>query len=613
MRTESGTASPYSAVARGLRSLLLAGCALLATCLAALPSSALADDWAINSFAVRLSVQADGSLNVTEDIEVNFVTPHHGIFRDIPVVYDYDQASNRVLQLDVRSITNASDRPWQYATSRNGAYEEIKIGDPNQTLSGGQSYLLTYTVHGAFNGFEDHDELFWNVTGNQWAVPIAAATATVSTPPGSLQRQTCYQGPNGSTDPCTAALAADTASFAATRPLNPGEGLTVVVALNKGAIPNPVPILEAKPRTLPQYFELTPATVLGSLILLAVGLGLLGRYWWLHGRDRQYTTAYYTQHDLNAPDQITPLFQHRPVVVEFEPPDQLRPGQLGLILDESADTKDVTATIIDLAARGYLTITEVPGSGIFARGNYQLKKLPGGDVTKLQRYERTIYSGLFQKGDDLFLSTIRGTFKPTLDDAEAQLYTDAQARKWFTHNPQWTRIGWAAAGVVTIVVGGVLTFLLGAFLGAGLIGIAIVVIGVLVTLGHRSMPQKTAGGHDVLMRTLGFRMYMTTAEKYQQQFAEREKIFTAYLPYAIVFGCVDRWAHAFQDIDVAAATAGWYVGAQGFNALAFSSNLQTFNSTVASSISYTPASRGSSGFGGGGGGGGMGGGGGGSW
>src|SRR5712692_8176613 len=188
-RTESGTASPYSAVAHGLRPLLMAGVALLAVGAAAVPSTALAEDWAISSFDARISVQADGSLAVTEDIEVNFVTPHHGIFRDIPVVYDYDQKYNRVLQLDMRSVTDASDRPWQYTTSRNGANEEIKIGDPNQTLTGRQSYRLTYTVSGAFNGFPDHDELYWNVTGNQWAAPIAAASATVSTPLGSLQRQ----------------------------------------------------------------------------------------------------------------------------------------------------------------------------------------------------------------------------------------------------------------------------------------------------------------------------------------------------------------------------------------------------------------------------------------
>jgi uncharacterized membrane protein len=161
-------------------------------------------------------------------------------------------------------------------------------------------------------------------------------------------------------------------------------------------------------------------------------------------------------------------------------------------------------------------------------------------------------------------------------------------------------------------VGAGLTFLLGAAVGAGLVGIAIVIIGIVVTALFWWMPAKTAAGHEVLLRTLGFRLYMTTAERYQQQFAEREKIFTAYLPYAIVFGCVDRWAHAFSDIDVAAATAGWYLGAQGFNALSFSSSLQTFNDTVSTSISYTPGGSGSSGFSGGSGGG-TGGGGGGSW
>ena len=576
--------------------------------IALLPAPAQAADWSINSFESQIAIAADGSLKVTEDIEVTFAGPHHGIYRDIPVVYEYDEKNNRVLQINVDSVRG----PGRYSTSRKGADEEIKIGDPDRTLTGRQSYLITYTVRGAFNGFPDHDELYWNVTGNQWGVPIGAAAATVLVPSGSLQRQTCYQGPNGSTEPCTADVSGDSASFRATHALDPGEGLTVVAALNKGAVPAPVPILERKPRTLPEYFEINPATLLGFWLVLAAGFGLFGWYWWLHARDREYTTAYYTQHDLNAPDELTPIFQHRPVIPEFEPPDGLRPAQLGLVLDESADTKDVTATIIDLAARGYVTITEVAGSGIFARANYRLKKGAVSDQTQLLPYERTIYDGLFKTGDEVLLSALRGTFKPVLDDAEGQLYMDAMRRKWFTHHPMWTRVGWLVLGIATMVVGAVLTFLLGALLGAGLVGLAIVLIGVIVTIMFRSMPQKTAAGHDVLVRTLGFRMYMTAAEKYQQQFAEREKIFTAYLPFAIVFGCVDRWAHAFRDIDVAAATAGWYVGAQGLNALAFSNNLQNFNSTVASSITYSPASSGSSGFSGGGGGG-FGGGGGGSW
>lgn len=593
---------------RGAAALLLAA----ATLLAVLPVSALAADWSIDGFASNIAIAADGTLTVTERIDVTFSSPHHGIFRDIPVVYAYDDKRNRVLQLDVRSVTDGAEHSWPYTTSRNGANAEIKIGDANRTLTGRQTYLLTYAVRGAFNGFPDHDELYWNVTGDQWAVPIAKASATVSAPAASLQRQACYQGAKGSTDPCTAEAAADTALFTATRPLQAGEGMTIVVALNKGAIPNPAPILEAAPRDLAGYFELNPLTVLLFLAVLGAGLGLLGRYWWLHARDRQYTTAYYTNHDLDAPDQISPLFSHRPVVPEFGPPDNLRPGQLGLILDESADTKDVTATIIDLAARGFLVIQEVPGTGLFRRGDYQLKKGANTDLSKFLPYERTLYSGLFDGRDEVLLSALRGTFKSTLDSAESQLYSDAMARKWFTHHPSMMRMAWVAIGLVTIVVGVILIFALGAWLGAGLIGVAVVMVGIAATFSYHSMPQKTAAGHDVLMRALGFRMYMTTAERYQQQFAEREKVFSAFLPYAIVFGVVELWARAFHDIDVAAATAGWYVGSGQLNALAFSQNLETFNSTVGSAIVYTPAAKGSSGFGGGSGGG-MGGGGGGSW
>jgi uncharacterized membrane protein len=100
---------------------------------------------------------------------------------------------------------------------------------------------------------------------------------------------------------------------------------------------------------------------------------------------------------------------------------------------------------------------------------------------------------------------------------------------------------------------------------------------------------------------------------HQQAFAERANIFTEYLPYAIVFKCVDRWARAFKDIDLQAATAGWYAGPAGFNAGSFSSSLRAFSSAVSTTLASTPGGSGGSGFSGGSSGGGGGGGGGGSW
>jgi uncharacterized membrane protein len=233
-------------------------------------------------------------------------------------------------------------------------------------------------------------------------------------------------------------------------------------------------------------------------------------------------------------------------------------------------------------------------------------------MTKLLLYERTLYAGIFNARDEVLLSAVKGTFKATLNKAESQLYGDAMARKWFTRNPSGIRSAWLVFGIAIILAGVVAGLALGATVGAGLVGVALVIVGVVTALSFHSMPQKTAAGHDVLTRALGFRMYMATAERYQQQFAEREQTFSAFLPFAIVFGVVEMWARAFHDIDVAAATAGWYVGAGQFSALTFSNNLQAFNSTVDNAIVYTASSSGSSGFGGGSGGG-MGGGGGGSW
>jgi uncharacterized membrane protein len=107
---------------------------------------------------------------------------------------------------------------------------------------------------------------------------------------------------------------------------------------------------------------------------------------------------------------------------------------------------------------------------------------------------------------------------------------------------------------------------------------------------------------------------MEIAETERQRFAERENIFSEYLPYAIVFGSVEKWARAFKDIDVTKQTASWYTGSTlgAFSASDLSSNLSSFSNQVSSTIASTPGGSGGSGFGGGSGGGG-GGGGGGSW
>src|SRR5437764_5881258 len=569
---------------------------------------ATADEgWSIDAFDVAITIQSDATMTVREALQVDFKSQqHHGIFRDIPVLYEWDQRQNRAYDLAVDSVTDASGRSWSYKVLDNGVYKEIKIGDPNQTLSGRQSYVIAYTVKGALNGFADHDELYWNVTGNQWAVPIKEASATVTAPASGLLWTRCFEGETGSRETCRESSTAGQGEFAAPRVPDAGQQLTVVVGMKKGVAGDVAPILRAKPRTFLEYFSVEPLTVGSALLLLALGAAWLGRMLWRRGRDMEYASAFYSTKD--PTERVRPLFRPEAVVPEYRPPDNLRPAQLGLILDEVADTKDLTATIVDMAVRGYVIIKSVN------KQDWEL--VPAKDDTRdLLPYEEKILHGLFDGSKSgTRLSTLKGTFSGTLHAAERLLYGDSVRLKWFTTDPQSTRVRWALLGVLVVAVGVGVTWVLGALAGWGLLGIAVVLIGGGMIVANRWMPRRTGLGTDLFRKTLGFRLYMTRAEKDRQAFAEKAEIFTQYLPYAIVFGCVHRWAKAFEGIDTSAAVSSWYQGAGPFYPAIFASSLEGFSSTLSTTIAQTPAGSGGSGGGGGGfSGGGGGGGGGGAW
>jgi uncharacterized membrane protein len=542
-------------------------------------------------FAADITIDRNGSLHIVEAIDANFGSlQKHGIFRTIPVRYRWDDTHVRAYELQVRSVTDSSERSVRYETSDQGNSKVIKIGDPNRTVSGRQTYRITYDVAGAMNAFPDHDELFWNVNGGQWDVRAQSVTATVHAP-AAPQQANCYQGAAGSDEACRFAITSTGADFAATRPLAPYGQLTIVAALAKGVVAEPKPIITRDSDNVLAYFEPQPIWLALAAFALAAGLVFLFWRWYTVGRDER---------------------ERQTIVPEYEPPDKVRPAQLGVILDESADTKDVTATIVDLAVRGYLTITEEPSGGLFAKKDWTLHDT-GKGATGLLPYETIVFTGLFKDGPDVKISELRTHFISSLRTAESELYRDSADRKWFATRPDRVRQGYAGVSVLVIIAGVGVAWLLGRTLGAGLVGVAIVVVGLVALAVARVMPAKTAAGAELLRRTLGFRQYMEVAEKERQRFAERENIFSDYLPYAIVFGCVDKWARAFKDIDLSRQTSSWYVGNAPFNSFALASSLQGFSSNLGSAISSTPGSRGGSGFSGGGAGGGGGGGGGGSW
>ncbi len=585
------------------RLLLVSAVVAIAILAAARPVSA-DEGWVITSFQSNITVNRDSSLTILETIRVNFAQEHHGIFRTIPLRYRYDDNHDRYYALQVQAVTDGT-KDLQYDAYVDSYNEVIKIGDPNVMVSGDQVYVIQYTVEGALNSFDNHDELFWNVDGALWPVPKEAVSAHVTTPAGAWTELACYQGPTGSHEACPTSALNNYLTFSSTRPLAAGEQMSIAVKLVKGAVAVPPPMLEDRLRFFPDgAFDLNASTIGAFALTLLLGLGLVASNWWAHGRDREYLTQYYLTND---PRQRTePLFEHVPVAVEFGPPQNMTPAELGLILDESADPKDVTATMVDLAVRGHITITELPGDWQFT--------WKGAPADELMPYEKTILDAMFTGRTEVRLSDLRGDFRPALTKAEAQIYGDALSRRLFTTNPHHARVGWGCAGAAVLLVGVALTVILGSAFGWGLVGVAIALTGLALVVTFPAMPQRTAAGRDLMQHTLGFRLYMTTAEKYREQFAARAGIFNELLPYAIVFGCVSLWAKAFEGIDTS-STNTWYSGRGPFQAALLASSLQSMNTSISAAISYVPPSSGSSsGFGGGGSsGGGGGGGGGGAW
>jgi hypothetical protein len=175
---------------------LLATAAIIVGLLAAPAPSASAQDegWTITSFDAEIIVAEDGSFTVVEEIVADFGPREmRGIFRTIPTRYRYDDERDRVIEIDRWSVTTSAGAPDDLRLSDEGTHVEARIGDPDTYITGQHTYRIAYRVRGALNRFQTHDELFWEVTGHGWDVPIEVARATPVGAPG--EQATCLAGP----------------------------------------------------------------------------------------------------------------------------------------------------------------------------------------------------------------------------------------------------------------------------------------------------------------------------------------------------------------------------------------------------------------------------------
>lgn len=234
------------------------------------------------------------------------------------------------------------------------------------------------------------------------------------------------------------------------------------------------------------------------------------------------------------------------IAPEFEPPEGIRPAEADLLLRGRPERRDVIATVIDLALRGHLRIDEArtaegEPTWTFERGD--------GAADDLREYERVALAGLFVQSRDVKLTALKARFYITADLVEEELDREIVKRGWFADQPGRLRSRWATAGWVTALAGIAVTFVLGNTLGLGLVGAAIFAVGVAVYATAPWRPARTAAGLALARRAAGFELFLRTAEAERHRFAERERLFHEYLPYAIALGLVEEWRRGFGLID----------------------------------------------------------------
>lgn len=306
---------------------------------------------------------------------------------------------------------------------------------------------------------------------------------------------------------------------------------------------------------------LAVAIVVGGL-LLTVG-ALAGRFY----RDRIF--AGLTPGLIPAPGQNAPVVKVGPgreysgeVAVAFSPPKGLRPGQVGTIVDGKAEMRDLTATIVDLAVRGWLRIEAVDTDETRKKARdwivTPVDSHSGSD--RLNTAERILYKSLTSSGNDadgILMSWWVKRDRDSFKEAQQALYRNTVDQGWYAKDPQASGGGCLKVlGVVALAFYCLLMFLV-AFSVWTVLSAAIL-IGAAVFMSRRLTRRvpRTALGTAVMIQALGFKKYLATAEADQFDFEEAAGIFSRYLPYALVFGVAEHWGKVFGEVAQRSHEAG---------------------------------------------------------
>jgi uncharacterized membrane protein YgcG len=539
----------------------------------------------ILSYDSDITVGADGDMTVRETIRVAAEGKNirRGIYREFPTTYK-DRFGNTVkVRFQIVELTrDGQTEPWHKQRLSNGV--RIYAGSSDTFLSPGEyTYAFTYTTNRQIGFFEDHDELYWNVTGNGWDFAIERASATVRLP-GSIDAAditlTGYTGPQGSKDRNFVSAVADSSGTIQTsRALPPRSGLTLVMGWPKGVV--------AQPGRLQQLLYLLGDNfgLLLSVLAFIGSAAYLFVMWSTHGRD---------------PGKGV-IFPH------YEPPEGFSPAAARYVNEMGYDDETFTAAVINLAVKGYLTIS-------CDDDDYTLQQQSSSE--DLAPGESGLLNKLFRDGMVLELKNSNHTRISAARFAHKQALRRDYLNHYFKTNGVLMLPSIVVSGLLLLVIvstGSFVPWVLACYAGVVVLHIAFAYL----------LKAPSGRGRRLMDKLEGFKLYLEVAEKDDLDLRHppdlTPELFEKYLPFAIALGVEQKWAEQFSRVFArmeatsdGAYSPRWYHGS--FNSSRMGSFASSVGSNLSSAVSSSAAAPGSSsGSGGGSSGGGGGGGGGGGW
>ena len=557
-------------------------------------SKVAAADYEINNFKSQIELNQDSSLTIKEEMEVKFLVAKHGIYRVIPYIYK-NNGKTIVSKIEISGVKNEIGQNVPYTVDNYNQSKRIKIGDPNLTVFGIRNYVIEYKIKNVVLDYGNGPEIYWNVTGNEWEAPITKASALVVSPFGKIIKTECFGCASGYSD--------REANF------DGKQGLTIVVQIDK--------VNQLKMPGKSEKFLGFILSNLGYLISI-MPLILMFIFWYKKGRDKRYLTDNIYYQPENKMEKNVPLLNRPHLPLVYSPIDGLSPAEVGTIIDERVDTKDIVAEIVELARLGYLTIKKIELKKIWGLGNddYELNKTEN-KRDNLNKFQKNLLRDLFDEEgiprDKVRISNLKNNFYVHLKDLKKDLYSVLVDKKMADKNFGTVKAIWIS---LLILINGIAFVLVSIFIdqnnnfGPMLMLIVGFIPGLILAF---NMPRKTAWGYSLHRQAVGLKYYLSKG-KWREEIAEKNLFLEEMLPLAISLGVVNRLAADMKDLGIEPPK---YF--QGMVISSFANDLNSFNSATVSGLTMSPSGSsswsGGSGFsgGGGGGGGGFGGGGGGSW